>query len=399
MHREYTMHAISDLLKITMTGFQNGRIIADQKAEFKESKKRLRSPKVEELIHTLTARASGQEFPVIFIDKCGICWFCVVEKDTETYIIGGPVTFSHLDITEKHRFFRYYNLDEDEGDTISLLRIQQFLSMLLLLDLSLNGRETDEGELIYGNHLAKDDFLQTWEVQKKYAADKEDEQKYHHSYQEERALQEAVRTGNIQEALARNVALMDTAGKMGTDMDSHWYNLAVTAITLITRSAIEGGLSPAEAYHLSDFYIQKLKYKDSILNIQKIVNNSVMDFTDRVGKITQRKRNSYVEACKAYINDHYRDKIRIGDIADSLGISTGHLSRLFHKEEGLTFQSYLLEYRLQRSANLLRYSKRSIGEISTYCGFPSQSYYADMFHKYTGLAPGEYRKRYKPAEF
>jgi AraC-like DNA-binding protein len=43
---------------------------------------------------------------------------------------------------------------------------------------------------------------------------------------------------------------------------------------------------------------------------------------------------------------------------------------------------------------MLSYSEYRPAEIALTLAFPSQSYFTEVFHKYTGLTPKEYRKQY-----
>ncbi|WP_296117307.1 AraC family transcriptional regulator [uncultured Eubacterium sp.] len=52
-------------------------------------------------------------------------------------------------------------------------------------------------------------------------------------------------------------------------------------------------------------------------------------------------------------------------------------------------------YAQEKAQNLLTHSDYSLGEISTYLNFSSQSYFISIFKKYTGVTPGQYRKKHR----
>ena len=109
--------------------------------------------------------------------------------------------------------------------------------------------------------------------------------------------------------------------------------------------------------------------------------------------------SSYVEQCKDYVAKHYREKIYLDEIAEILGVSSSYLSRLFRKETGTCLQDYITEFRVERAANLLIYSKEPLPRIAEYVNFPSQSYFGKIFKKYKQMTPGKYRELHKPREF
>lgn len=399
MHRVYAIRAISDLTDITFVQMKEGQVLRDEKGEKKEILRRLNTTRVRELVETLTEKAGQQNFPFLYIDDCGILWISVLEKDSGVTIIGGPVSISRMSVVDEHRFNTYYGLSDDRHDMIPYVTFNKVLASARILSMLLNQVEATDSMLVYGNHLSQDTHSRMREEKKVFDIEQEDAQEYHHSYQEERKLQEYIRSGQSGPAYDMNIHIMDAAGLMGQDAKSHWYNLSIAAITLSTRAAIEGGLSPAEAYSLSDYYMQQIHMGDSVVELQRISTTAMIDLTDRVHEIRQQKRFGYAYRCKDFVAKHYKEKIYLADAAEALGISEGYLSRTFRKEEGVTFQQYLLQFRLERAANLLKYSDSTIGEISTYVNFPSQSYFSEQFRKYMEMSPGEYRRRFKPVEF
>ena len=62
-------------------------------------------------------------------------------------------------------------------------------------------------------------------------------------------------------------------------------------------------------------------------------------------------------------------------------------------------QEYIARFRVERAANLLKYSNESIAGIGDYVGFPSQSYFGNTFKKYMGMSPGQYREKYQNSSF
>ena len=107
----------------------------------------------------------------------------------------------------------------------------------------------------------------------------------------------------------------------------------------------------------------------------------------------------YTEQCRDYIEKHFHNKIYLEDIADAIGISQGHLSRIFRKDMGISVQDYIQKFRIERAANLLKYSEAGLAEISDYLCFHSQSHFGCVFKQYMNMTPRQYRDMYKQKEF
>ena len=72
-----------------------------------------------------------------------------------------------------------------------------------------------------------------------------------------------------------------------------------------------------------------------------------------------------------------------------------YLSALFHKETGQTLTVFIHKVLIEKAQNLLAHSDYSLGEISTYLNFSSQSYFISIFKRYTGITPRQYRKMHR----
>ena len=94
-----------------------------------------------------------------------------------------------------------------------------------------------------------------------------------------------------------------------------------------------------------------------------------------------------------YIHQHYDLKITLDDIAASGAVCRSRCCELFHKHVGQTPNTYLMQYRIHRSCEMLRETNRSVCEISIACGFQSASYFSYAFRKEMGLVPQEFRKQ------
>ncbi len=105
----------------------------------------------------------------------------------------------------------------------------------------------------------------------------------------------------------------------------------------------------------------------------------------------------YVEYAIDFIRNNYRTSVKIGEVADHIGINRSYLSRNFKKETGMAPQEYLINYRLERAAELLTEGEDSIGAISTHVGYADQMTFSKAFKKKYGITPWKYRtERKKP---
>ena len=96
-----------------------------------------------------------------------------------------------------------------------------------------------------------------------------------------------------------------------------------------------------------------------------------------------------------YVQDHYHQKMRIDDIGESVHISRSKTYHLFDHYAHMSPNTYLTNYRLTKSIELLRDSANAVAEIAAMCGFQSASYFTSVFRKEKGMTPMKYREKYR----
>ena len=93
-----------------------------------------------------------------------------------------------------------------------------------------------------------------------------------------------------------------------------------------------------------------------------------------------------------FIQKNYAEKLRLEDIAREGKMCRSSCCKLFREYLHKSPVTYLTEYRIRRSMELLD-SSAPITEIAMNCGFSGASYFAEIFRRVAGCTPGEYRKR------
>ena len=108
------------------------------------------------------------------------------------------------------------------------------------------------------------------------------------------------------------------------------------------------------------------------------------------------KQKEYVQKFNSlmdYIDEHYMEDLNLEDIADSIGFSKFHFSRLFKQYTNFTFCDYLCYRRIKVAEELLAKPDLSITEIALQSGFPSISTFNRLFKQHKNCTPSEYRAK------
>lgn len=105
-----------------------------------------------------------------------------------------------------------------------------------------------------------------------------------------------------------------------------------------------------------------------------------------------KKKFSYVEEAKKYMEEHYTDcSLSANEISEHIGISPSYFSSLFNEIQHQSISSYLNDIRISRAKNMLSLTQIPVKDIGFCCGFNSASVFGRVFKKYTGLSPKQFR--------
>lgn len=346
----------------------------------------------EELRELLKNRIMNQKTPVIYQDENKVIFCGMREKMTKMLLLG-PICIEDMSYVEIHRYCKAYQIENEQCPP--KLKLQNLLALLELLSYIKIEEKYEDEEILDANGL-----IEKQEIGLEADVRIDIEDIYHHTYQEEVKTMDYIREGNLEEVVGAVELLASTAGKLSENEIRNERNLGICSITLATRAAIEGGAAPAKAYKLSDLYINKIDQCKRMTEIFEYRKRSLYDFAKLVVEEREKRANSrYTEQCKEYIRKYYHQKICIPDIAEALGVSESHLSRIFKKETGESIQKYSMHMRIERAENLLKYSEASLTEISEYLCFSSQSHFGKVFKVHKNMTPKQYRDYYKSPEF
>ena len=338
--------------------------------------------------------------PYIMGSPFGILWICVADKtlppEARIYVLG-PVTAS----TISRRQFQQgldsckltYKGDRplaeliqslDHAPVISPNMIQRYTT---LLHFAVNSEKISVSAIRFNATTVPAN-----------APKGQKSKDRHKNYHAEQALLCAVRNGDINYANLLSAAQSVGTGIAVTSSDPlrSYKNTLIIFATLCARAAIEGGLSPDEAYTVSDRYIQE---GENCRNIAELTacNHSMLD--DLIQRVRQKRKNprlsAQIQNCCDYIELHCEDKLRIKDLAHNAGYTEYYLSKRFKQETGLTINDYIKFTKIERAKMLLCTTDLNISDIADQLCFSSRGYFGEVFAQVVGMTPTKYRKENK----
>lgn len=216
----------------------------------------------------------------------------------------------------------------------------------------------------------------------------------HRVYGAEKAMLEMVKLGdlNYREALNTSMNISDGVNIHVKDPMRSARVSTIVFCSIVCRAAIEGGLSPEEAYSLGDAYIQSALDANTIDETSTVCMSMYDDFVRRVRRTRENPKYSEpIQRCCNHIEMNLDRNIRAQELADLVGYSVTYFTRRFREETGFGISDYVKAARIERARILLETSDSSVQEISDKLGFTTRNYFTRCFREVTGKTPIEYR--------
>ena len=104
-------------------------------------------------------------------------------------------------------------------------------------------------------------------------------------------------------------------------------------------------------------------------------------------------RNTVIRQVIEYISKNYMKDITLHSVAQHVYMNHIYLSRLIKKETGENFLEILTRIRLQKACEMLGDPDMKTYEVAEKVGIKDAGYFSQVFRKYFGMTPSEYREK------
>ena len=125
--------------------------------------------------------------------------------------------------------------------------------------------------------------------------------------------------------------------------------------------------------------------------------NALFDtFADWQEERKNERHNHIVEKIHEIINSEYNQHtLSVDSIANTLGLSTPHMSRIYKQYTLHTVLEDIILMRMGKARELLLVTEDPISDIANNVGFANSTYFYKAFKQMNGVTPNEYRKNFR----
>ena len=107
-----------------------------------------------------------------------------------------------------------------------------------------------------------------------------------------------------------------------------------------------------------------------------------------------RPQGRVSQVVRAFLDEHYADEsITLALLADELHFSPSYLAKTFKNDTNKSIKEYITEKRIETAKELLRDKNAKVGGVAQQVGYTNARSFINIFKKYTGLTPGEYKEQ------
>jgi len=103
-------------------------------------------------------------------------------------------------------------------------------------------------------------------------------------------------------------------------------------------------------------------------------------------------RQEMINKVTYYMKENYAKDIKLEDLANMAFLSPNYFSKLFKECTSHTISEYIQKLRIKEACKLLKTTDIKIIEISGMVGYKDIKYFNEIFKRWEGKTPGEYRK-------
>lgn len=333
--------------------------------------------------------------PVSLGTALGMIWMAAFEKDCDTlkraWVIG-PVFYQDVSMRGIEQGMQYYR--QMETSVAWTMQLYEVIKKVPVLQSTILNRYTLMMHYcLTGEHLTISD-INSESMQQSPHAEQQTNHDRHKVWMTEQGLLQMVRTGdlNYKQALSASMGISAGVPVRSDDALRQSKTSVIVFISIVCRAAIEGGLSPEEAYALGDSYIQTAESAKTLDDLNPLSMMMYDDFVQRVHKCrTNPKLSMQVQKCVDYIEMHLSEKIRAADLAALVGYTEYYLTHKFKEETGLSVTDYTKFAKIERAKVLLKSTDQTVQDIAASLSFGTRNYFSRIFQEVTGQTPMEYR--------
>lgn len=137
----------------------------------------------------------------------------------------------------------------------------------------------------------------------------------------------------------------------------------------------------------------KNRVHPSLQDIRSLLSGLCREACALVEEARSLESTRIIHQAIAYIRSHLDTGLSLEQVAKQINLSPGYFSNLFKKVQGGSFQQYVMHEKMEKAKAML-IGGLQVQEIAQDLGYEHRRYFSEVFKKYTGMTPSEFKLHY-----
>lgn len=207
---------------------------------------------------------------------------------------------------------------------------------------------------------------------------------------EELAIINCLRTGNRLLLKEKTAAFYGFIHKFGTPSKRYVQWASIALLGSFHKFCIEANVDISSISNDSLTLFESIQTCETSCEVEKKVLSILNEMFNKIEE--KENKNLLIKSAIDYIKENYSKDISLEVIAKQIYITPGYLSQLFKQSTGVNFLEFLNKHRIQKAKELLKNKFIKNYEIAGLVGYSNEKYFSQMFKRYTGLTPTQYKE-------
>ncbi|MCB0746714.1 MAG: helix-turn-helix domain-containing protein [Ignavibacteriae bacterium] len=114
----------------------------------------------------------------------------------------------------------------------------------------------------------------------------------------------------------------------------------------------------------------------------------------RIFKGQKEHKDSLIISAQNYIEENYKEKLTVDELADRFNLGRRTFERRFKKATKNTIIEYIQRVKVEAAKLDLEKGRKTVSEIMYDVGYTDSKSFRDVFKKFAGMSPVEYKNRF-----
>jgi two-component system response regulator YesN len=166
----------------------------------------------------------------------------------------------------------------------------------------------------------------------------------------------------------------------------------------IAFDILEQGYLAARQMSLTSATAMELMEKSREISLLTTWQDIQLWLEKSLGELAERIRalgagpSLAVKKALSFIEGHFREGIKLADMAEQVCLSPNYLSQQLKQQTGKSFLEHVSGWRIEEAKRLLAGSLASVSEVAFQVGYENPRYFSEVFQRHCGMTPSQFRK-------